>query len=98
MMTAFFDSRGTVYEYAPQGQSPKSTTGISSVAYVMLCGARDHSWVNRQLASPTRQCSSTFLALDSDFLAKNQNPVVCQAPYSPDMAPCDFWLFSKLKK
>jgi transposase len=24
-------------------------------------------------------------------------PVVRQAPYSPDMAPCDFWLFPKLK-
>jgi hypothetical protein len=23
--------------------------------------------------------------------------VVCQASYSPDMAPCDFWLFPKLK-
>jgi hypothetical protein len=24
-------------------------------------------------------------------------PVVQQPPYSPDMAPCDFWLFPKLK-
>ena len=32
------------------------------------------------------------------ILAKNQNPVVCQAPYSPDMAPYNFWLFSKLKR
>jgi hypothetical protein len=22
---------------------------------------------------------------------------VCQLPYSPDLASCDFWLFSKLK-
>jgi hypothetical protein len=25
------------------------------------------------------------------LLAKNQIPVVCQPPYSPDMAPCDCW-------
>ena len=25
-------------------------------------------------------------------------PVICPAPYSPDMAPCDFWLFPKLKR
>jgi len=31
-------------------------------------------------------------------LAKNQTPVLQQAPYSPDMAPCDFWLFRKLKR
>jgi hypothetical protein len=31
------------------------------------------------------------------FLAKHSIPVVRQAPYSPDMAPCDFWLFPKFK-
>ena len=44
-------------------------------------------------------CSSTFLALYSDFfLVKNQALVVCQAPKSPDLAFCDFWLFPKLKR
>jgi transposase len=32
------------------------------------------------------------------FLTKHGIPVVCQAPYSPDMVPCDFWLFPKLKR
>jgi hypothetical protein len=31
------------------------------------------------------------------FLAKHNIPVVRQAPYSPNMTPCDFWLFPKLK-
>jgi histone-lysine N-methyltransferase SETMAR len=31
------------------------------------------------------------------FVAKHNIPVVRQAPYSPDMAPCGFWLFPKLK-
>jgi hypothetical protein len=31
------------------------------------------------------------------FLAKNGIPQVRQAHYSPDMAPCDFWLFLRLK-
>ena len=31
------------------------------------------------------------------FLAKNSMPLIRQAPYSPDLAPCDFWLFPKLK-
>jgi hypothetical protein len=30
-------------------------------------------------------------------LAKHHITQVCQTPYSPDLAPCDFWLFSKLK-
>jgi transposase len=31
------------------------------------------------------------------FVAKHGIPVLRQAPYSPDMAPCDFW-FPKLKR
>jgi transposase len=36
--------------------------------------------------------------LIQSFLAKLGIPVARQAPYSPDMAPCDFWLFPKLKR
>jgi transposase len=35
--------------------------------------------------------------LIQSFLAKNNIPLIRQALYSPDMAPCDFWLFPKLK-
>ena len=32
-----------------------------------------------------------------EFLAKKGIPVVPQTPYSPDLSPCDFFLFPKLK-
>ena len=32
------------------------------------------------------------------FLAKNNIAVLEQRPCSPDLAPCDFFLFPKLKK
>ena len=31
------------------------------------------------------------------FFGKNQIIQVTQPPYSPDLVPCDFWLFPKLK-
>ena len=31
------------------------------------------------------------------FLVKHQITQMTQAPYSPDLVPCDFWLFPKLK-
>jgi len=31
------------------------------------------------------------------FLAKNPITKMGHPPYSPDLAPCDFWLFPKLK-
>ena len=30
------------------------------------------------------------------FIAKHCIVEVCQHPYSPDLVPCDFWLFPKL--
>jgi hypothetical protein len=38
---------------------------------------------------------SSFLV--RNFLAKNETTIVPQPPYSPDLAPADFFLFSKLK-
>jgi len=31
------------------------------------------------------------------FLAEKSTPVIIQPPYSPDLAPSDFWLFPTLK-
>ncbi|VEN52316.1 unnamed protein product [Callosobruchus maculatus] len=33
-----------------------------------------------------------------EYLAKNNTIIVPQPPYSPDLAPCDFFLFPKLKR
>ena len=35
--------------------------------------------------------------LVQDFLAKQQITQVTQPLYSPDLVPCDFWLYPKLK-
>jgi hypothetical protein len=32
-----------------------------------------------------------------EFLAKKCIPVLLQAPYSPDLSPCGFYMFPKLK-
>jgi transposase len=41
--------------------------------------------------------SAHALLLIREFLAKNETTVVPQRPYSPDLAPADFFLFPKLK-
>ncbi|EGI66378.1 Mariner Mos1 transposase, partial [Acromyrmex echinatior] len=33
-----------------------------------------------------------------EFLAKNNTLMMPQPPYFPDLAPCDFFLFPKLKR
>jgi histone-lysine N-methyltransferase SETMAR len=38
-----------------------------------------------------------FTALVQALLVTHHITQVCQPPYKPDLAPCDFWLFPKLK-
>lgn len=43
-------------------------------------------------------CDQKQSLLVRDFLAKNNTLMMPQPPYSPDLAPCDFFLFPKLKR
>src|SRR5215469_956222 len=100
MLTVFFDIRGFVhYEYSPEGQK------VTKEYYQdVLRRLRDAVWRKRpdmwkaknwQLHHDNAPAHSSHLI--QIFLAKHGIPVVRQPPYSPDMAPCDFWLFPKLK-
>jgi len=40
---------------------------------------------------------SHTLPVVQQFLAEKSIPVITQPPYSPDLAPSDFWLFPTLK-
>ena len=59
----------------------------------MLFGANDR--ICGQLQHDNAPSHSAHLI--QAFLAKHNIPVVRQGPYSPHVAPCDFWLFPKLK-
>ena len=49
-------------------------------------------WHFQQDKAPVHNC-----ILVTDYLTKMGNKTVCHPRYSPDLAPCDFWLFSKLR-
>jgi hypothetical protein len=101
LLTVFFDYRGIVHHsYAPEGQTINKEYHLEVIRH--LCDAvwrkRPDLWAscNWQLHHDNAPAHSSHLI--QSFLAKHGFPVVCQAPYSPDMAPCDFWLFPKLKR
>jgi len=49
-------------------------------------------------SASSRQRASHSTAIVQVFILSNHHITqVCQLPYSPDLVPCDFWLFSKLK-
>ena len=97
MLTVFFDSSGVVHhEYAPHGQT------ITKEYYleVLRClrdAVRRKLWATKTWKLHHDNAPAHSAHLIQSFLAKNNTPLVRQAPYSPDMAPSDFWLFYKLK-
>ncbi|XP_032690622.1 uncharacterized protein LOC116853602 [Odontomachus brunneus] len=54
---------------------------------------RNNSWQLHHDNAPTH----TSL-LVREFLARNNTVMMPQSPYSPNMGPCDFFLFPKLKR
>jgi hypothetical protein len=52
---------------------------------------------NKQLVSPSRQCSSHRSVLFKCFLANNNVRKLEHLPYSPNLAPAEFQLFPQLK-
>ena len=49
------------------------------------------------MAFPARQAPIHKSILVTDYLTKMGIKTVPQPPYRPDLAPCDFWLFPKLR-
>jgi len=101
MAIVFFDIRGVVHhEYVPQGQT------VNKEYYVeVLKRLRDRvrrarpemfkekSWILHHDNAPAHAS-----LLVRQFLTRNAITVADHPPYSPDLAPCDFFLFPKVKK
>ncbi|KAJ4449971.1 hypothetical protein ANN_01378 [Periplaneta americana] len=100
MLTVFFDVRGIVHhEYAPEGQ-----TVTKEYYHDVLRRLRDavrhkrpDMWTAKNWHLHHDNAPAHSSQLIHTFLAKHGITTVRQPPYSPDLAPCDFWLFPKLK-
>ncbi|KAJ4445099.1 hypothetical protein ANN_06898 [Periplaneta americana] len=100
MLTVFFDVRGIVHhEYAPEGQ-----TVTKEYYHDVLQRLRDavqrkrpDMWTANNWHLHHDNAPAHSSQLIHTFLAKHGITTVRQPPYSPDLAPCDFWLFPKLK-
>lgn len=93
MLTVFFDSQGVVHsEFLPEGQSVNAEYYLS-----VLKRLREDLWDNKSWFLHHDNAPAHTSRLVRDYLTKNNVNIVPQAPYSPDMAPCDFFLFPKLK-
>ena len=100
MLIVFFDMKSIVhYEYVPQGQTVNQQFYLQVLKRLRLAVSRKRpqklaagAWALHHDNAPAHTAHSIQV-----FLASHCIPVVQQPPYSPDMAPCDFWLSPQLK-
>lgn len=100
MLLCFYDSKGIIHkEFMPPGQ--KSVNGVYYKAVMKRLLDRIRrvrpeyrepgSWRLLHDNAPAHTC-----AVVADYLAFRQVTTLYHSPYSPDLAPCDFFLFPKL--
>lgn len=101
MLTVFFYAKGVVhYEYLPEGSTVNQITYIEVLKRLRDAVRRKRpelwrsdNWFFHHDNAPAHSALRTC-----EFLAKHSITVLPHPPYSPDLAPCDFFLFPKLKK
>ncbi|UYV61909.1 hypothetical protein LAZ67_1007037 [Cordylochernes scorpioides] len=101
LLTVFFDCRGVVHhEFLPQSRRANKEYYLQVMRN--LCEAirqkRPDLWRNKNWLLHHDNAPAHTSLLVRDILAKNNTLMMPQPPYSPDLAPCDFLLFPKLKR
>ena len=101
LMISFFDSTGMIYmHWVPTGQTVNKEYYVEVLREPSKRFRRKRPvlfksghWHFYQDNEPVH--NSIFV---TDYLTKMGIKTVPHLPYSPDLAPCDFWLFLKLKE
>ena len=101
MMIPFFDSMGIIYiHWVPTGITVNKEYYIEVLREFRKTFRRKRpelfesgQWHFHQDNAPVHKS-----ILVTDYLTQMGIKTVSHPPYSPDLAPCDFWLFPKLKE
>ena len=98
-LICFFEQEGIVHrEFVPPGMTVNADFYCD---VLRLCeNVRRKSlqkWQNQNLIIHHDNAPAHRSFKFSQFLAKNNMTVIPHPPYSPDLTPCDFFLFPKLK-
>jgi histone-lysine N-methyltransferase SETMAR len=100
MLVVFFDIQLIITtQYTPPGQTVNQTYYIELLTKLRgkIQRKRTELWENGWILHQDNAPVHNALSVQQFLAKKKQDPVLHHAPYSPDLAPCDFFLFPKLK-
>jgi len=101
MLLSFFDSEGIIHhEYAPDGQTINKEFYLEVLRRLResVCRKRPEEWRDGDWILHHDNAPAHTSHIVQQFLAKHGTAQLQQPPYSSDLAPCDFFLFPRLKK
>ena len=99
MLIVFFDIQGIVMaEWVPSGQTVNQQYYIEVLTKLLerVRRKRPELWRNGWILHQDNAPAHNALPVKR-FLATKNIAVLEHPPYSPDVAPCDFYLFPKIK-
>ena len=101
MLICFFDIKGLVhFEFVPKGQTVNQQLYIEVLKQLRdsVRRKRPELWRSGEwLLHQDNVPAHTELSV-RQFLTKNRMTRALHPPYSPDLAPCDFFLFPRMKE
>ena len=100
MLICFFDQKGIVHkEFVPPGQTVNATFYVKVLKHLRENVRRKwpDQWRNNTWLLHHDNAPAQDALLTRRFLTNKNMTVVPHPPYSPDLAPSDFFLFPKLK-
>ncbi|UYV70267.1 hypothetical protein LAZ67_7002330 [Cordylochernes scorpioides] len=99
IIIVFFDIRGIVHcEFVPQGQTVHSTFYLEVLRRFKRRIARVRTDIKDTVKLHHDNVTSHTAFINTNLLARSNTPVIPHPPYSPDLAPFDFFLFPRLKR
>ena len=99
MLIVFFDIQGIVMaEWVPSGQTvyQQYYTEVLTKLHKHVRRKRPELWRNNWILHQDNAPAHNALSV-KQFLANKNITVLKHPPYSPDLTPCDFYLFPKIK-
>ena len=101
MLITFFDVRGIVHsEFLPQDQTVNQQIYRQSLQRLLgsMLEKREELWQGKLWLLHYDNAPAHDALILQQFMAKKKIAMLEQPPNSPDLAPCDFFLFPKLKR
>jgi len=100
MLMVFFDCHGIVHhEFAHEGQTVNAAFDVEVLKHLrdrVRC-MRPELWEGRRWIPHHNNAPAHSALIVREILACNSITVLEHPPYSPDIAPCNFFLFPKCK-